>query len=113
MTSSSELSPGEKADAFRRATSGFVDRFAKQIDKGMTDADLESALKSYLGIFGGSGGPDCIDISFQGAGLKIWASHDVHNHVTAKPIFEGRTTLRMARQIYDISDPSDKQLPLL
>jgi len=113
MTSSSELTPGEKALAFRRATSGFADRFAGSIGSGMTDPDLESALKSYLGIFGGSGGPDTIDVAYQGAGLKIWAARSCPNHVLEKPVFEGKATVQMARQVYDITDPTDKQLPLL
>lgn len=113
MTGSKPLSLDEKAWAFRRATSGFPKRYADQIQRGMSDAELTSALKDCLGIFGGSGGPDCIDVSFQGSSLKIWASHEIHNHVTAKPIVEGTATVKMARAVYSIADPTDAQMPLL
>jgi len=74
MTGSKPLSPDEKALAFRRATSGFPKHYADEIERGMSDKELEAALHKTLGIFGGSGGPHCIDVSFQGSGLKIWAS---------------------------------------
>lgn len=113
MSGSKPLTAIEKTDAFRRATSGFARCYAEQLAGGMTDADLARALKDYLGIFGGSGGPNQIDISFQGAGLKIWASHKVHNHVLEKPILQGQATVDMARHIYKISDPTDMQLSLI
>ncbi|WP_162814890.1 hypothetical protein [Erythrobacter aureus] len=79
----------------------------------MSDDELSEALKKSLGIFGGSGGPGRIHVTRQGSGLKIWASHEIHNHVTAKPIFEGKATIEMARYIYNIGNPADMQLPLL
>lgn len=113
MTGSKPLSPDEKASAFRQATSRFPKRFAEQIERGMSDDELSEALKKCLGIFGGSGGPGRIHVTRQGSGLKIWASREIHNHVTTKPIFEGKATIKMARYVYEISDPADKQLPLL
>lgn len=41
----------------------------------------------------------------RGAGLKIWISWEVHNHVTMKPTYKGKTTLEKARQVYGIEDP--------
>jgi len=79
----------------------------------MSDSDLEQALCTSLGTFGGSSGPGELSITFKGSGLKIWASHDVHNHVTAKPVFEGTSTIQMAREVYAITNPADMQLPLL
>ncbi|MXO69042.1 hypothetical protein GRI72_09415 [Altererythrobacter marinus] len=112
MTGSKPLTPDEKAQAFRRATSGFEKRFAEQISRGMSDAELAAALKECLGIFGGSGGPHCIDVSYQGAGLKIWAARSCPNHVLEKPVFEGSATIEMARHIYEIRDPADTQMLL-
>ena len=62
---------------------------------------------------GGSGGPDSFSISYQGAGLKIWASWEGINLVTDKPIFESRATIAMARHVYGIPNPDDRQLSLL
>jgi len=113
MSGSSPFTPQERARAFLTATSGFAKRYAEKIADGMSDCELECALAASLGSFGGSSGPDQLHITFKGSGLKIWASHEVHNHVTAKPILEGVATIRMAREVYAISDPTDMQLPLL
>ena len=113
MSGSSPLTARECEQAFRMATSGFAKRYANEIADGMGDRRLESALAASLGIFGGSGGPDQLHITFQGSGLKIWASQDIHNHVTTKPIFEGKATMMMAREVYAIAHPADMQLPLL
>jgi len=112
MSGSSPLAAQEREQAFRTATSGFAKRYASEIKTGMSDKALESVLAASLGIFGGSGGPGQLHITFQGSGLKIWVSREIHNHVTAKPIFEGKVTMMMAREIYAISDPADMQLPL-
>lgn len=112
MTGSKPLTPDEKAQAFRRATSGFEKRFAEQISHGMSDAELADALKDCLGIFGGSAAPGEISLCYQGAGLKIWAARSCPNHVLEKPIFEGSATIEMARHIYEIRDPADTQMLL-
>jgi len=98
--------------AFLKATASFPKRYADQIADGMTDDDLAEALRATLGIFGGSGGPDRLSITYQGAGLKIWASWQVHNHVTEPPLFAGKTTIAMAREVYGIVDPEDGQMRL-
>lgn len=112
MTGSTPLTPDEKAHAFRRATSLFPERYASEIGKGLTDIELKTALKDYLGIFGGSCGPGEISLCYQGAGLKIWASWEIGNHVIDKPIFQGTATVEMARHIYQIADPANMQMPL-
>ncbi|NOX73861.1 MAG: hypothetical protein GXP03_09655, partial [Alphaproteobacteria bacterium] len=66
----------------------------------MSDDDLAQALQTTLGIFGGSGGPNQLSITYQGSGLKIWASWHVHNHVAEKPLFAGKATIAMARLVY-------------
>jgi len=110
------LSYDDKVYAFKRATGGFAkshERWEKRAVSGLNDEALAEALKFELGIFGGSGGPDQMDITYQGAGLKIWAGWSVFNHHETKPIFEGQNTIEMARIVYGISDPDDDQLALL
>lgn len=110
-----ELTQDEKLEAFKRATGGFnghAERWMKHAQTGLTDEELAAVLKHELGIFGGSGGPDTTSISFQGAGLKIWASWETHKYVQDKPIFQGRQTIEMARSVYGICDPQDMQMCL-
>ena len=99
----------EKVEVFKLATRSFPRRNAEAIKRGMTDTELENALKINLGIFGGSGGPDCLSVTYQGAGLKIWGGWQTVNHVTEKPLNSGRHTVAVAREVYGISDPSEKQ----
>ncbi|MEL7197919.1 MAG: hypothetical protein AAGL10_06355 [Pseudomonadota bacterium] len=113
MSGSTPLSPQEREQAFRRATSGFAKRFAEEIENGMSDEALEAALHQSLDIFGGSGGPGELHVTFQGSGLKIWASREVHNHVTTKPFCQGASTVKMAREVYTIVDPTSAQMALL
>ena len=49
---------------------------------------------------------------YQGAGLRIWASRSAPNIVTDPPLFEGRATIAMARQVYGIRNSAGRQLPL-
>ncbi|CAH1666150.1 conserved hypothetical protein [Hyphomicrobiales bacterium] len=109
------LSEADKRDGFIRAINGYSgakQRWADRAARGMSDAELAEALAFELGIFGGSGGPDQLSLTFQGAGLKIWISWKVHNHVTTKPTFEGKGTIAFARLVYGIKDPADRQLAL-
>lgn len=109
------LTEADRREGFMRATGGYSrsqERWTERAARGMTDAELAGALASALGIFGGSGGPGRLNLTFQGAGLKIWVSWNVHNHVAMKPTFEGKTTIAMARLVYGIKDPADKQLTL-
>lgn len=109
------LTDAEKRFSFIRATGGFsgaTQRWAERAARGMTDAELAEALAFELGIFGGSCGPDVLWLTFQGAGLKIWMSWDIQNHVATRPTFEGRSTIAMARLVYGIEDPSNAQLAL-
>ncbi|HAQ34924.1 MAG: hypothetical protein CMF74_09960 [Maricaulis sp.] len=107
------LTHDEKVAAFKAATRSLINWYGNELAEGVTDARLEELLKQALGIFGGSGGPDQISLAFQGAGLKIWASWETVNNVTDKPIFQGKATIKMAREVYDIPDPSNGQMRLL
>ncbi|OJU50107.1 MAG: hypothetical protein BGO03_09565 [Mesorhizobium sp. 61-13] len=109
------LTDADKREGFIRATGGFSgakQRWAKRVERGMTADELAGALAFELGIFGGSGGPDQLSLTFQGTGLKIWISWETHNHVTMKPTFEGKGTIAMARLVYGVNDPADRQLAL-
>lgn len=109
------LTDADKREGFLRATGGFSGakaRWAERAEHGLSDAEMADALAYELGIFGGSCGPDILSLTFQGAGLKIWMSWEIQNHVTAKPTFEGKNTIAMARLVYGIKDPADKQLAL-
>jgi hypothetical protein len=110
------LSIEDKRRAFIRATKGMsqaAERWAQRAASGLTDEQLAEALKYELGIFGGSIATDnCPALTYQGNGLKIWVSWEITNHVTTKPTFQGAATVAMAREVYGIRDPEDKQLTL-
>ena len=109
---SKPLSRKDKELIFRLATESFVHRYGDQFDKGMSDGNLWHALQSSLGIFGGSCGPDRPSITYQGAMLKIWGDWSVVNHVITPPLFSGKATVDMAREVYGIGDPTKDQLSL-
>lgn len=109
------LTDADKREGFIRATGGFSGakrRWAERAARGMTDPELAEALAFELGIFGGSCGPGALWLTYQGAGLKIWIAWEIQNHVTTRPTFAGRSTVAMARLIYEIEDPSNVQMSL-
>ena len=111
-----ELSHDDKLKAFRKATNGFSQaegRWKERAERGLSDEELKAALEYEIGIYGGSGGPGDMSISYQAAGLKIWADcNTVVPDRDCKPIFQGTATIRMAREVYGIKDPTDTQLAL-
>jgi len=112
-----ELSHEDKHYAFRRATHGMAgseQRWQERAERGLTDEELKAALEFELGIYGGSCGPGEMSLTFQAAGLKIWADwNTVAPDVDRKPIFQGTATIRMAREVYGIKDPTKAQMALL
>lgn len=109
------LTEADRRAGFLRATGGFskaAERWAERAARGLADDELAEALAYELGIFGGSCGPGDLWLTFQGAGLKIWISWESHNHVTMRPTFAGKSTIAMARQVYGIRDPVDRQFDL-
>ena len=78
----------------------------------MNDKDLEAALEHSLGIFGATGSRDSLHVTYKGAGLKIWGGWHIVNHVQDAPLFQGKATVAMAREVYGIADPEDGQLSL-
>lgn len=107
-----QLTQADRTEVFRIATRCIPSRFKKQIEAGMTDDELAAALEQILGIFGGSGGPDRLSVTYTGAGLRIWGGWRFVNHVAEKPLFSGTQTIAMAREVYGISNPDEKQLGL-
>ncbi len=106
------LTPEDRIEVFKIATRGFECHYCNQFQTGMTDQELQAALKEALGIFGGSGGPDRLSVSFKGSDLRIWGGWHVVNHVIEKPLFAGAATIAMARSVYGIIDPDNDQLVL-
>lgn len=107
-----DLTETDRIEIFKQATRGFARRNADQFATGMTDVELVAALEGCLGIFGGSGGPDTYSVTYTGSGLRIWGGWSPVNHVREKPLFAGKATIAMARSIYGISDPNQRQLDL-
>jgi len=110
------LTQADKLYAFKKATNGFSQaegRWKERAERGLTDDELKAALECELGIYGGSGGPGDMSLTFQAAGLKIWADwNTVAPDRYCKPIFQGTATIRMAREVYVIKDPTDAQMAL-
>lgn len=106
------LTEADKLDIFRIATGSLVHRFGDKIKAGMSDDELAAALDVPLGIFGGSGDPDQPSVAFTGSGLRIWGGWHVVNNQTEKPLFAGKRTIAMAREVYGIADPNNNQLDL-
>jgi hypothetical protein len=100
---------------FRRATTGFSggrERWAERAKNGLTDEQLAEVLKRETGIFGGQCGPNALGIAYQGSGLKIWIDRGIGS-MRRKPVLQGAATVKMARVVYGIRDPDDKQMSLL
>ncbi len=105
----------DKKKAFIRAVNNMQDaenRWKERAEIGLTDEQLSQALRYELGIAGGSGGRDALSIAYEGSGLKIWAGWQNINPYMDQPIFEGQKTVKMARIVFGIADPSDKQMAL-
>ncbi len=107
------LTQAERVKAFRTATHSFASWYADDIAAGMTDAALQAALQSGIGIWGGCSGPGEMDVSYAGAGLRIWAGWTFQNTTKDRPLFSGAATVAMAREVYKILDPSARQMALL
>jgi len=107
------LTREEKQEIFRIATRSFFHWYGVEFADGFTDVELAAKLEAALGIFGGSGGPDQLSVTYKGAGLKIWGGRSVVNHVTTAPLFQGKETIMMAREVYQIVDPNNEQLQLI
>lgn len=104
------LTHTDKVAAFKAATAGLEKRFGSPLEA--TDEQLHAALRHELGIYGGRSGPGEMHLTWQGAGLRIWASWESHNPYQLAPLFRGAATIAMARVVYGIADPTNPQLSL-
>lgn len=106
----------DRIRAFKRAVcsyTGSQKRWAEKSGSEMSDEDLELILRYELGIAGGSsayGDTPCVE--YQCSGLKIWASWASFNSHGTQPIFQGKATIQIARQVFEIKDIGDNQLVL-
>lgn len=105
------LTPDEKQYAFLVATRFFDERYGDTASQGMTDEQLTKALQDGLGRRVIWGGPGRMSGACQPDGLKIYAERNPFE-VSTRPIFAGRTTLAMARVLYNIPDPDEVQQSL-
>lgn len=105
------LSQADELAIFRDATSALARWYADELNAGMTDMQLGDALARVLGIAGGKSGPGKPDVWYKGAGLKIWGGWE-YAGIRGKPLFQGAATIAMARSVYRISDPTERQLAL-
>ncbi len=109
------LSPSDIQSAFLRAVTsmqGAPERWEQRAEAGLTDDELQDALKYELGIAGGSSCRDSISVAYQGAGLKIWASRDYANSCLDEPVLQDRQTMAIARHVFSIANPDDRQMAL-
>ncbi|PCJ97312.1 MAG: hypothetical protein COA45_10275 [Zetaproteobacteria bacterium] len=111
-----DLTKYDKKNAFIAAVTSFQNadiRWQERNRSGLTDNQLEEALRYELGIAGGcTANNNRPAVSYQGSGLKIWVSWDYPNPCIDAPIFERNSTMKMARAVYKISNPDDTQLSL-
>jgi hypothetical protein len=106
------LSPEALVKAFRRATCSMDNaplRWRQRAVTGLTGAQLQAALQYEFGAMGGECGEGWLE--YQGEGLKIWASDGFISRQDA-PTLQGAATMRMARAVYGIADPDERQMGL-
>lgn len=108
------LTEDDRIKGFIKATSGFArsaERWKERAEKGMTDDDLAEALRYELGIECWTG-IDELTVRYKGAGLKIWISRCGISPRQDKPTYSDKSTIAMARLVYEIKDPANIQLVL-
>lgn len=77
---------------------GSKNRWTERVRTGLTDEQLEAALKYELGEMGACSAGD-IGITYQGPGLRIWADHGIGSR-NNPPTLQGRSTVAFARRTY-------------
>ena len=104
------LTEEDKKAAFLRTVhnmSGSHVRWRQRAKTGLTDCELEEALRYEFGIAGGgSCGIDGLFLDYQRSGLKIWAAYYYSSVFKHTPIFQGAKTIEAARVYLGITDPN-------
>lgn len=116
MINRKPLTDEDIRNAFLRAVqtmNGAETRWKERTEKGLTESQLIEALHYELGIGGGcSSYNNRPNVHYKGAGLKIWAIWESISPYTVPPTLQGQQTINMARTVFGIKDPSDKQISL-
>lgn len=100
----------EKRRAFLNAMSGFMERFAPEIETGMTDLRLEECLAWKMSMQVIWGGPGRFSGSCKPERLQIFAAPTpLHRE---RLILDRAEVMAMARAEYEIPDPDARQLQL-
>jgi len=86
---------------------GAPSRWTERATRGLTDEQLAEAIKYEFGEMGSHCG-ERVGVTYQGAGLKVWADRCIGSRRN-EPIVEGQAAVRLAREIYGIPDPEDRQ----
>src|SRR4051812_42319053 len=99
------LTDDDRRAAFIKATAcmaGAIDRWKRRAGTGLTDGQLAQALAFELAAEAGDVTPDGVLVWHERNGLKIWISREpiTIGRGAAKPTFEGRATVAMARLVY-------------
>lgn len=106
------LSRNEKRRAFLIVMSGFMERYAAEIEGlGMTEERLAECIARMMQFRLIWGGPNRFSGRCDPKGLKIWAGPTPLAQ-SRLPILAGCEVLQMARAEYEIQDPETKQLAL-
>ncbi|MEO1152191.1 MAG: hypothetical protein AAFW83_14560 [Pseudomonadota bacterium] len=113
MSISKPLTQDDKLSAFLSVVGGSRPIWTELAQSGASDDRLAIELERHIGIEGGSSPrSNCPATHYKAAGLRIWASWDLTYPLRERPIFAGRLTVSMAREVFAIPDPSDDQLKL-
>ena len=106
----SPLTDGDRVRALRLAAEsmeGAKERWAERAASGQTDEQLMRALEYEFGAMGGCSRDD-IGVTYQSNGLKLWVDRCIGSR-SQPPILEVQATLRLAREVYGIADPEERQ----
>jgi len=105
------LDEAAKLRAFRRVTcsmAGARERWAERARTGMTNAQLAEALQFEIGVGGTCDHEFWIEHSY----MNIWVAGPEGGVDRSHPTFSGAFTIKTAREVYGIADPSIPQLGL-
>lgn len=87
-------------------------RWVERAKTGLDDKDMAKAVRYEIGIAGGSGGRGDLKTHYEGVGLKVWGAWQSFNHCIEEPVFQGSATIKAARLLFGVKEPSDMQLDL-
>jgi len=108
------LSPTHKRNGFIRAvtnSSGAKKRWKLRRGIIMSDMELRIILRYEFGIAGiVMASDDRPFVYYQAPNLKMWMSWDYPIITTQRPLYRNASTVKMAREIYDIKEVDRENL---